>query len=88
MALNDLERYLDDLKSNEELQSALAGATSADDMVANVMRSAGANGYSLTEEEVRSHMNTVNAERQLSDQELDSIGGGTLAGAWSKYPCG
>ncbi len=84
MALNDLERYLNDLKSDAGLQAELGNAASGNDLVASVVRTAKARGYSLTEEDVRTHINSVTGERELSESELDTIDGGRL---WTSITC-
>ncbi len=85
MASNDLERYLNDLKTDAGLQSELAKASSGNDIVASVIRTAKTRGYTLTEEEVRAHINSMTGERELSESELNTVDGGVML--WTAATC-
>ena len=72
MSQADVERFVEDLKNDEgmrgELQAQAAG-------VASVVAFAQGKGYDISAEEARTYIQSQ-ANRDLSDEELDAVAGG------------
>lgn len=72
MSQADVERFVSDLKSNDELRAELSGHASG---VGSVVEFAKDKGYDLSAEEVSSYIQGQ-AGSDLSDAQLDAIAGG------------
>lgn len=72
MSQADAERFVADLKSDENLRNELSGHASG---VGSVVEFAAGKGYEITAEDVATYLQGQ-TEHDLSDEQLDSIAGG------------
>lgn len=72
MSQADVERFVANLKSNDELRNEVTGAASG---IGSIVEVAKENGYDITVDEARDYIRSQ-ASSELSDEQLDQIAGG------------
>ena len=72
MSQADVERFVADLKSNEELLGELKDSSTG---LASVVEFAAAKGYDISIDEAKAYIQEQ-TKQELSDNQLDSIAGG------------
>lgn len=72
MSKADIERFVNDVKSNSALRDELKTAGIDEGGIVDFAKS---KGYEITAEEVKSHLEAKKAA--LSDEELDKVAGGS-----------
>ena len=72
MSQADVERFVEDLKNNEDLRNELSGHASG---VGSVVAFAKNKGYDISAEEASAYI-SAQAGQELSDDELDAVAGG------------
>lgn len=72
MSQAEVERFVADLKNNEDLRNELSGHASG---IGSVVAFAKDNGYDVSAEEAGAYIQ-AQAGRELSDEQLDAIAGG------------
>jgi predicted ribosomally synthesized peptide with nif11-like leader len=71
MARADIERFIRDLKTNQDLQQAVAGGAGGLQSIVNI---ANQRGYPITIDEARQYIRDQGST--LTDAELDALAGG------------
>lgn len=72
MSRQEIDRFVEDLKSDERMRSAMRDEAAG---VGSVVEFARARDYDITPDEVRAYLRTKN-QRELSDEQLDAVAGG------------
>ena len=72
MSQADVERFVADLKSNDELRDEVTGAAGG---IGSIVEVAKDKGYDITVEEARDYIRSQ-ASSELSDEQLDQVAGG------------
>jgi len=72
MSQADVDRFVADLKSNEDLRNEVTGAASG---IGSVVEIAKSHGYDISVDEARDYIRS-RASSDLSDEQLDAIAGG------------
>ena len=72
MSQAEVDRFVADLKSNDDLRNEVTGAASG---IGSVVEIAKGHGYDISVDEARSYIRDQ-ASSDLSDEQLDAIAGG------------